>query len=559
MINTRQKILFFVIASIVCTIFYKLYNIATVDYNFLSKHATNRITRKISIKEQRGTIYDRNLQPLAVSAKVMSVAINPTKFELDKKQLFALSQLLEINENKILTKQFMDKNFVYLKRHIDPDVALKIKQLNISGLIINEEYKRFYPQAEISAHIIGFTNIDEHGQEGIEKTYDDWLSSLATNKTVVKDCMGHYLHEVESNHNPSGNDLTLSVDSRLQYLAYNALQNAVQQHKAVSASAVVLDVATGEVLSMVNQPTYNPNIRNWTQQNSHTYRNRAITDAFEPGSVMKVFSLASVLTHKKLDNNMIVNTAPGFIKLNGGLVRDLENNGSLNLTNILLKSSNVGISKLVLDIGPKALCETFDQFGFGWTTESNFLGENSGYVLHPKAEQSFVTATMSFGYGMTATTLQLARAFAVLGSGGVRKPVSFIKQNTINEGIRVMPADVAKQMLTLLEASSNHPGSNAVIANYTIAGKTGTVRKLGENGYEQGKHRAVFGGLVPAKKPKFAIVVVINEPSNGAYYANQVAAPVFANIAKDALRLYNIAPDQILTKTKPIPNKSQNA
>ena len=419
--------------------------------------------------------------------------------------------------------------------------------MQITGINLRPEYRRYYPTGEVTAHVLGFTNIDDQGQEGLELAFNNWLQGKSGKKRIEQDRLGR---EVENLANISevqpGNDLVLSIDERLQYLAYKALKSAVEKHKAESGNVVILDVKTGEVLAMVNDPSFNPNKRE-RDLHAKNYRNTAVTDAFEPGSVIKTFSMASVLENTKITAATMVDTKPGFMKLQGKVIRDVHNNGMLDVASILKESSNIGITKLVLNLQPRELWETYDRLGFGWSTGSGFPGENAGVLSLPRPNQDFVLATMSFGYGVAVTPIQLAQAYAIIGAGGIKRPVSFLKLNEPPEGTRVLNANVAHQVLDMLTIAVEHDRSNARVPGYHVAGKTGTVRKLGKGGYEEGRYRAVFGGLAPAINPRLAIVVTINEPRTGEYYSNQVAAPVFSNIAKGALRLLKIAPDLIDT------------
>jgi cell division protein FtsI (penicillin-binding protein 3) len=546
-INRHKVILNIFLVMVIC-ILIRLSYLQIIERAFLNQQSTARTTRSVEVPANRGNIYDRNGEPLAVSTQVHSVWVNPKIFAPTKEQLDALCKILKTKPlailNKINPMNSAGKEFVYLKRHLPPHEVTSLQKLNITGLNLKPEYKRFYPVGEITAHIVGFTNIDDLGQEGSELVFNDWLQGVKGKKIVVKDCLGREVEKIKtiSNHN-MGNDVTLSVDQRLQYVSYKALKDAIIKHNALSGSAVVINIATGEVLALVNQPTFNPNVRTWNKNNSHIYRNLAVTDSFEPGSVIKAFSMASILENTTYGPHSKIDTHPGSLRLPGGVVRDIADNGVIDATTVMLKSSNIGIVKMMAGMTPRQLWDTYDRFGFGWDTESHFPGESSGYLSLPGKEQSFVAATMSFGYGLTTTPLQLARAFAILGSGGIRRPISFIKLDKQPEGVRVVEQKVAQQVVEMLVSSGNNEHSNARVTGFVVAGKTGTVRKLGNNGYEHGKHRAVFGGLVPAHEPKFAIVVVINEPSNGEYYSNQVAAPIFSKIAFGALRLYNVAPN----------------
>jgi len=522
-----------------------------LKHDFLLSQGKARTMREVKIAAYRGMIKDRHGESLAISTPVDSVWINPQTVNLADPKLKQLAALLSIPPRTIHEKihRYADSNkeFVYLKRHIDPRLGKKIRNLKIPGVNLMPEYRRYYPNGEVTAHLLGFTNIDHKGQEGLELAFNSWLQGSPGKKRIEQDRLGR---EVEYLANISevqpGNDLILSVDERLQYLAYKAVKAAVIKHKAVSGSAVVLDVKTGEVLAMVSDPSFNPNKREKTK-NKGNYRNSTVTDAFEPGSVIKTFSMASVLEHTKITQATLIDTKPGILKLRGGIVRDIHNNGVLDVASILKESSNIGITKLVLNLKPSDLCDTYQRFGFGWTTNSGFPGENSGSLSLPRSDQAFVLATMSFGYGVTVTPLQLAQAYAIIGAGGIKRPISFVKLDEQPAGERVISADVSRQVVEMLSIAVEHSGSNARVDGYRVAGKTGTALKVGKDGYQKGKYRAIFGGLAPAINPRVAIVVMIDEPSGGEYYSNQVAAPVFSKIASGALRLFKIAPDLLDT------------
>lgn len=548
---TRYLVILFVFASVLVAVVMRLGYLHVLQHDFLRTQGEARTVREIKIAAYRGMIKDRNGESLAISTPVDSVWINPKAIKADDPKLKQAAKILNMPlkslQEKIGKYSKANKEFAYLRRHVDPKISTQIKNLQLSGLNLQPEYRRYYPTGEVTAHVLGFTNIDDKGQEGLELAYDTWLKGKSGKKRIEQDRLGR---EVEYLANLAevqpGNDLILSIDERLQYLAYRALKTAVEKHRAESGSAVILDVRTGEVLAMVNDPSYNPNKRERSKQ-SVNYRNCAVTDAFEPGSVIKTFSMASVLENTKITPATLIDTKPGFMRLQGKIIRDVHNNGVLDVGSILKESSNIGITKLVLSLEPRKLWDTYDRLGFGWGTESGFPGENPGILSLPRPEQSFVMATMAFGYGVTTTPLQLAQAYAIIGAGGVKRPVSFLKLDQPPEGKRVLSANVARQVLNMLSTAVEHDRSNARVAGYRVAGKTGTARKVGKEGYEEGKYRAVFGGLAPAINPRVAIVVTINEPSTGEYYGNQVAAPVFAKIASGALRLLKVAPDLLDT------------
>lgn len=543
------------LAAFVCMLFVvisRLSYLHVIKHDFLRAQGEARTHREIKIAAYRGMIKDRNGQSLAISTPVDSVWVNPQEVNLADPKLKFVAQLLNLSgknlREKIQHAAKLNKEFVYLRRQIDPRIGKKIKDLQVTGVHLLPEYRRYYPAGEVTAQVLGTTNIDDIGLEGLEYAYNSWLQGKPGKKLVEKDRIGRAVESLANIREVQpGNDLTLSLDARLQYLAYKAVRAAVIQHKAVSGTAVVLDVRTGEVLAMVNNPSFNPNKREMRKQHSQ-YRNVAVTDAFEPGSVMKTISMTGVLERTKITPSMLVDTGQGYLKLPGGIVRDIHRNGTMEVSDILKESSNIGITKLVLKITPKELVDTYTRLGFGMATNSGFPGESAGSIVLPRPEQSFVLATLSFGYGISATPLQLAQAYAIIGAGGIKRPVSFLKvSEEVVEGERVLQAKVARQVLDLLSTAAEHDRSNARVFGYRVAGKTGTAHKLGKKGYDKKRYRSLFAGLAPAINPRVAIVVAIDEPRSGEYYGNQVAAPVFSRIASGALRLFKIAPDLLDT------------
>lgn len=547
-ISYRYVILLVTILCMFIAVITRLSYLHIIKHDFLRTQGEARTKREIKVAAYRGMIKDRNGESLAISTTVDSVWMNPQELNLSDPNIQNLAKLLGISlknvREKVDSSIGTNKEFIYLKRHVDPKVAQKIKAMQITGIHLLPEYRRYYPAGEVTAQVLGVTNVDHIGLEGLEYAYNKWLQGIPGKRIVEKDRLGREVESLASIPEVPGNDLTLSLDARLQYVAYKALKTAVQSHNAISGSAVVLDVRTGEVLAMVNNPSFNPNKR---ERDKHScYRNMAVTDAFEPGSVLKTFSMAGVLERTKVNPNMMIDISPGYIKLPGGVVReDHYRSNSLEFASILKESSNIGITKLVLNIKPHDLIDTYRRFGFGEVTESRFPGENAGYMTYPRQDQTFVQATMAFGYGITVTPLQLAQAYAIIGAGGIKRPVSFLKitdQSQVS-GERVLKTTVARQVLDLLSVAVGHERSNARVYGYRVAGKTGTARKVGKYGYDHTKHRAMFGGLAPAINPRVAIVVAIDEPREGGVYGNQVAAPVFSRIASGALRLMKIAPD----------------
>lgn len=517
------------------------------DQDFLEKQGDARYTRVAKISAVRGGIYDRNGEALAASTPVDTVWACPPELIRASDQFQRLAEAL--NRDKKWLEQIVTSNlnreFIYLVRHMRPSDAQQVADLKIPGVYLLREYQRFYPAGEVTGHLLGFTKkYDDIGQEGLELAYDRWLGAQPGAKRVIQDRFGRTVEDIESIRAPRpGADLITSIDLRIQYLAYRELKAAVQEHNAKAGSVVVLDVDTGEVLAMVNQPAYNPNDRD--QVSPARYRNRAATDIFEPGSSMKPFIAAAALATGRYHANTIIDTSPGFVKVGVNTFKDKHNLGAVPLTTIIAKSSNVGMTKMALSLPPETIWETLQGFGFGQVTGSGFPGESAGLLNHYSHWKRIGTASISFGYGLSVTSLQLAQAYAILGSGGIRRPVTLRRVDEPVVGERVLDARVAAEMLRMMESvvSEEGTGTRAALLGYRVAGKTGTSRKAENGGYSTDKHMAVFGGVVPASRPKLAAVVVIDEPTGNKYYGGEVAAPVFSNVMAGALRLMGVPPD----------------
>lgn len=531
---------------------WRMVDLTILNQAFLKRQGDARTLRVLSMPATRGIISDRNGSPLAVSTPVESIWINPNDFSPSTKQLKRLATYLETNPASIQSylTQPNEREFVYLKRGLDPAVAEKIKALKIPGLFFQTEFRRFYPEAEVTSHLLGLTNIDDHGQEGIELLYERWLSGVEGKKRVLKDRLGHVVADVDLIQQPqAGHDLVLSIDRRIQYLAYQALSEAVQDFQAASGSVVVLDAKTGEVLAMVNQPTFNPNHRPAIPDSS--YRNRAVTDLLEPGSVMKSFSIASALASGKYEPETLIETSPGWIMVNGNRVQDdhlpPSGKGLMSLTEVLKRSSNVGTTKVVLSLPAENLLNLLTRVGFGNPTGSYFPGERNGSITPLAKTRSFVLATVAFGYGIAVTPLQLARAYSVFATHGRLVPISFLRVNQAVESQVVLKPTVADKMLSMLEAVVDDGGTAepARIEGYRVAGKTGTARLTGAHGYMKNRHVASFVGIAPVSNPRLIVAVVVNDPRSGKYYSTQVGAPLFAKVMEGALRIMNVPPDKV--------------
>ncbi len=542
----RRILLILAMLVALLTLVWRAVGLQVLDKDFLQTQGQARHLRVVELPAHRGMILDRNNEPLAVSTPVESIWVNPQELESVQQGISALSRLLSLDRDHV--QQLLARNaareFVYLRRHVSPSLAAQVRMLDIPGVYLQKEYKRYYPGGEVAAHVVGFTNIDDVGQEGLELAYGEWLRGEPGAKRVIKDGRRHAVEDVESIRRPRpGKDLVLSLDRRIQYLAYRELKAAMQEHKAQSASAVVLDIETGEVLAMVNQPSYNPNNRQ--QLRRKNLRNRAVTDVFEPGSTIKPFIVAAALEGKRYRPDTPVDTTPGWLRVGVNTVKDVHNYGKLDVTGVIRKSSNVGITKIALSLPAERIWSLLSNLGFGVQTESGFPGEASGLLVGYRNWNPIETATLAYGYGISATPLQLAQAYAVLAGEGIRRPVSFLRQDAAPRGERILPAGVARQLMAMLEDVTGPEGTAlaARVAGYRVAGKTGTVRKSIAGGYADDKYLAVFAGVAPVTRPRLAMVVMVNEPGNGKYYGGQVAAPVFSRVLSGALRLMAIPPD----------------
>ncbi len=520
------------------------------ETDFLQHEGERRHLRVVDVPAHRGMILDRRGEPLAVSTPVDSIWVNPRVISTKTEDLSSLAKVLG-QDVKLLQKQLrqrQDRSFMYLKRRANPDLSERVMQVvrseKLAGVELQREYRRFYPSGEVFAHVVGFTNIDDKGQEGVELAFNDWLSGTSGSKRVIRDGRARVVADVENIQSPRpGQALTLSLDWRVQFMAYRALKIAVNKHKARSGSVVVLDVKTGEVLAMVNQPAFNPN---GSKRGGGRIRNRAMTDLFEPGSTIKPFVVASALDKGLIQPGTRINTAPGRFKVGKNLIKDIRNYGVIDIATVIRKSSNVGISKIALGIPPVDLWESFLGLGFGTSTNSGFPGEVGGRLAAFDQWSKFDHATLAFGYGLSVTPLQLARAYSVLASDGLSRPVTIQRRETAVDGTRVFSASTARTVRSMLEAvvSSQGTAPAAAIKGYRVAGKTGTVRKSISGGYAEDRFFSVFAGMAPATNPRLVTVVMIDEPSAGKYYGGQVAAPVFSKVMGGALRLLNVSPDE---------------
>ena len=520
-----------------------------IDQEFLEKQGDARILRVAKLSANRGMILDRNGEALAVSTPVDTVWADPRKLAEVPQDFPRLAKALDRDPQWLARRvtSNLDREFVYLVRHMRPQDAAKVKALGIPGVDTLREYRRYYPAGEVTGHLLGFTNVDDVGQEGLELAFDQWLGGVPGQKRVMRDSLGRIIEDIERIRPPRpGQDLVSSIDLRVQYLAYRELKAAVQANHARSGSVVVLDIATGEVLAMVNQPAFNPNDRE--QYAASRYRNRATNDVFEPGSSIKPFTVAAGMETGRFHANTVIDTSPGMVRVGIKTVKDKRNLGAIDVTTVLAKSSNVGVVKIAQTLKPEQMRDALEQFGFGRVTGSGYPGESAGILPQARHWREINQATMAYGYGLSVTPLQLAQAYAVLGSGGILRPVSLRRLDVAPEGARVLDEAVARELVTMMEAVVGDEGTarRARVAGYRVAGKTGTAWKASEQGgYSTNRYIAVFGGVVPASNPRLAAVVVVDEPTGGAYYGGEVAAPVFSGVMTGALRLLAIPPDDL--------------
>ncbi len=519
-----------------------------LDKDFLNQQADTRHLRTEIISAHRGSILDRKGDPLAISTPVDSIWVNPKKIVNSIERFPLVAEIIDVDSETLINRisRNMDKEFLFIKRHLNPTVATRVMTLKLPGINIQREYRRYYPASEVTGHLVGFTNIDDKGQEGLELAMNHWLEGEPGAKLILKDRLGRTIENVESIRPPRhGKDLKLSIDLRLQYLAYRTLKAAVKKHNASSGSIVILNVQTGEVLAMANQPTYNPNDR--SQFFAARYRNRAITDIFEPGSSIKPFIIAAALESELYRPNSMIDTSPGSITVGNKKIEDHKNLGHINLTTMLARSSNVGVTKLAMTLESDQLWRTMSRFGLGEITSSGFPGESAGMLTHFSNWRPISQATIAYGYGIAVTPLQLAQAYAVIGNNGVLQPISLFATEKPNMGERVISIETAFALREMLEKVV-HPGGTGIKASvdgYRIAGKTGTAWKAAKGGHSKDKYFSIFAGLAPASDPKLATVVVIDEPGGDLYYGSDVAAPVFAEIMSESLRLLAIPPDAV--------------
>lgn len=559
----RFRLVVIGLAGMVAAIGWRVVDLHVIDRAFLKGQGDARSVRTIPIAAHRGLITDRNGEPLAVSTPVSTLWINPKELAGAKEKWSILAESVGQPYGDLAKRleQNSNREFLYLVRGITPEqgeaVMATVKQHKIPGVYDIEEFRRFYPAGEVAAHVVGFTDIDDRGREGVELAFNDWLAGVPGKRQVLKDRRGRVIKDVQVAKNAKpGNSIALSIDLRLQYLANRELRNALAQFGAVSGSLTMVDVKTGEILAMVNQPTYNPNNRR--NLNPASMRNRAMIDVFEPGSTMKPLSMSAALESGRWKPSDTVNVYPGYLQIGRYTIKDVaRSQGPLDLTGILIKSSNVGMSKIAFDIGGETIYNTMRQFGLGQDTGLGFPGERVGNLPNYRKWHPAETATLSYGYGLSITAIQLAHAYATLANDGSFISLSLTRVERSPQGSQVVPQQVAKTLQGMLQQVVEAPTGvfRAQVPGYHVAGKSGTARKaaVGAKGYTQNSYRSLFAGFGPTSNPRIAMVVVIDEPSKGGYYGGVVSAPVFSRVMAGALRLMNVSPDNVA----PLPEQEQ--
>ena len=547
--NGHKARLFFLSAIFIVmwvVLIWRVLDLTILNRQFLKGQGDARSLRIMDMPAYRGMITDREGAPLAVSTPVQSVWMNPKDFKPTSQQLTRLSQLLDSPKNDLSDKikQAHQREFVYLKRQLPPETAAKIVNLKLPGLYLQQEFKRYYPEGDTTAQLLGFTNIDDNGIEGLELAYQDWLMGVPGQQRVLKDRTGRIIEGLGVLKEPhAGHDLVLSIDRRIQYIAYHELQNTLAQFQAKSGSVIVVDTQSGEILAAANAPAFNPNARDDYTRDS--YRNKAFTDTFEPGSVIKAFTVASALESKQVTPTTVIDTRPSWMIVHGGTIRDVHNYGILDVTGVLEHSSNVGVTKITLLSPPEQLIGLLHRAGFGSRTESGYPGESEGTVVKVNDANPFVLATLSFGYGLSVSAIQLAQAYMVFANQGVLRPVSLIHGQLASTGVQVISANTSNEVLAMLESVCNAgTGKAAQVPGYRVAGKTGTARIAGKQGYEVHRYIGSFVGIAPVSNPRLVVVVIIQEPTHNGYYGAAVAAPLFKKVMAASLRILDVIPDR---------------
>ncbi|MGS7250958.1 penicillin-binding protein 2 [Pseudomonas sp. SK] len=561
----RFRVVIALLAIMVGAICWRIIDLQVVDRDFLKGQGDARSLRHIPIPAHRGLITDRNGEPLAVSTPVTTLWANPKEMQASKDRWPQLAAALGQNPQQLIERltQQANKEFIYLVRGLTPEQGQHVLDLKVPGVYGLEEFRRFYPAGDVTAHMVGFTDLDDHGREGVELAYDEWLAGVPGKRQVIKDRRGRLIKDIQVTKNAkAGKTLALSIDLRLQYLATRELRNAIAEQDAKAGSLVIMDVKTGEVLAMVNQPTYNPNNRR--SMFPAAMRNRAIIDVFEPGSTVKPISMSAALQSGRWKPTDKVEVYPGSLQIGRYTIKDVSKSEGpiLDLTGILINSSNVGMSKIAFDIGGEAIYRVMSQVGLGQYTGLGFPGERVGNLPNHREWRKAETATLSYGYGVSVTALQLVHAYAALANDGKMVPLSILKVDKAPEAVQAIPKETAETIQGMLQQVIEAPRGvfRAQVPFYHVAGKSGTARKatVGSKGYTENAYRSLFAGFGPMSDPRYAIVVVIDEPGKGGYFGGLVSAPVFSKVMSGTLRLMNVPPDN-LPPPAPVEQSQVNA
>ncbi|TDP63458.1 peptidoglycan D,D-transpeptidase FtsI family protein [Roseateles toxinivorans] len=542
----RSRMLVAAVGLGFCILLGRALYIQVIGTDFFQKQGESRYKHALELPASRGRIVDRTGQVLAASVAVPSIWAIPKDVDATPQQRKALAKLLEITPQELDAKLASSPKFVWLRRQVDTQVALEIKQLKLKGVFQEGEFKRKYPEGEAAAHVVGFTNIEERGQEGIELAFQKELQGRDGSRNVVKDRLGRVVEDIGERIPPSnGQDIDLSIDSKVQFFAYQRIRDAVAEHKAKAGSVVVLDVKTGEILALANYPSFNPSDRRNLSGNQ--LRNRALTDTFEPGSTMKPLIAALAMETGRVTPDTMIQTAPGHISITGSTISDAHPNGLLSVAQVIQKSSNVGVVKLAMQMQSREMHEMFTQVGLGQRPQINFPGAVTGRLRPYKTWRPIEQATMSYGYGLSASLLQLARAYTVFGRDGELIPITMTKQadGVDVAGVRVFSPKTAQAVRLMLQMAAGDGGTGplAQTQGYSVGGKSGTAHKQEGKGYASNKYRSWFVGLAPISNPRLIVAVMVDEPTNGKYYGGLVAAPVFSQVVQQSLRLLGVPPD----------------
>ena len=557
----RSRLVLFLVVGGFAMLAGRAFFLQGLDHDFLQQKGEARYGRVVEMPASRGPVKDRNGQPLAISTPVESIWASPEDFEAGQAKLRTLAKALAMDAGEIRQKVAnKDRQFVWLKRQISPEQALKVMALNIPGVFQQREYRRYYPTGEMMAHVVGFTGIDDEGQEGIELAQQSWLAGVPGSRKVIKDRKGRVIEDVESLKVPrDGREILLSVDQRLQFLAHRELKAAVEANRAKAGSLVMLDARTGEVLALVNLPDYNPNNR--TNVTGRQTRNRSVTDIFEPGSTMKPFTVAAALEAGIVRPGTMIDTGPGTMTVEGWTITDTHANGLISVAQVIQKSSNVGAAKIQLRMPAEKIGAFYRELGFGAPPHTGFPGEAKG-LLRPAAKwRPIEQATMAYGHGISVSLLQLARAYTIFTSDGHLLPISLVKRDSLPIGRPLVSGETAQEVTRMMEMAVGPGGTapRAAVPGYRVAGKTGTAHKAEAGGYSETRYVSSFVGFGPVTDPRFIVAVMLDEPMGAKYYGGDVSAPVFSSVMGAALRMMSVPPDapQTLTVQAPAPKQAR--